>query len=60
MNLALTGSSATPQDLLKSYESQSAKASSVRGEQFFNAKHGEGWSRASHHENPLISHSDGA
>lgn len=44
--------SATPQDLLKSYEDQSGKASSARGEQFFNAKHGKEWSCASCHENP--------
>lgn len=41
-----------PQDLLKSYEAQSSKASPVRGEQFFNAKHGKEWSCASCHENP--------
>ena len=44
--------SATPSELLSSYESQSGKASSVRGEQFFNAKHGKEWSCASCHENP--------
>ena len=43
---------ATPQDLLKAYEAQSSKASPVRGEQFFNAKHGKEWSCASCHENP--------
>lgn len=43
---------ATPQDLLKGYESQSGKASAVRGEQFFNNKHGKDWSCASCHENP--------
>ena len=43
---------ATPQDLLKNYEAQSGKASSARGEQFFNAKHGKEWSCASCHENP--------
>ena len=42
----------TPQDLLKTYEAQSGKASSARGEQFFNAKHGKEWSCASCHENP--------
>ena len=52
MGLALTVSAATPQDLLKSYESQSGKASPARGEQFFNAKHGKEWSCASCHENP--------
>jgi hypothetical protein len=41
-----------PQDLLKSYETQSSKASPTRGEQFFNAKHGKEWSCASCHENP--------
>jgi hypothetical protein len=44
--------SAIPQELLKGYEAQSNKASSVRGEQFFNAKHGKDWSCASCHENP--------
>lgn len=44
--------SATPQELLKEYEAQSGKASSARGEQFFNAKHGKEWSCASCHENP--------
>jgi hypothetical protein len=42
----------TPQDLLKTYEAQSSKASINRGEQFFNAKHGKEWSCASCHENP--------
>lgn len=42
----------TPQDLLKSYEAQSGKASSARGGQFFNAAHGKEWSCASCHENP--------
>ena len=42
----------TPQDLLKTYESKSGKASVSRGEQFFNAKHGKEWSCASCHENP--------
>jgi hypothetical protein len=51
--LALFGSvhAATPQELLKTYESQSGKASPARGEQFFNAKHGKEWSCASCHEN---------
>ena len=44
--------SATPQDLLKTYEAQSGKASTSRGEQFFNAKHGKEWSCASCHDNP--------
>ena len=44
--------SATSQELLKGYEAQSTKASSARGEQFFNAKHGKEWSCASCHENP--------
>jgi hypothetical protein len=44
--------SATPQELLKSYEDQSGKTSSARGEQFFNVKHGKEWSCASCHENP--------
>ena len=42
----------TPQELLKSYEAQSSKASTSRGEQFFNSKHGKEWSCASCHENP--------
>jgi hypothetical protein len=42
----------TPSELLKSYEAQSGKASPIRGEQFFNAKHGREWSCASCHENP--------
>lgn len=42
----------TPQEILKSYESQSSKASPAKGEQFFNAKHGKEWSCASCHENP--------
>ena len=49
VNVAL---SASPQELLKLYESQSGIASSVRGEQLFNAKHGKEWSCASCHENP--------
>ena len=44
--------SASPSDLLKGYEAQSGKASSARGEQFFNAKHGKEWSCTSCHENP--------
>lgn len=44
--------SLTPQELLKGYEDRSAKASSSRGEQFFNAKHGKEWSCASCHEDP--------
>ena len=43
---------ATPPELLKWYEVQSSKASTARGEQFFNAKHGKEWSCASCHENP--------
>jgi Domain of unknown function (DUF1924) len=50
--MAFTVGAATPQDLLKSYETQSGKANSARGEQFFNAKHGKEWSCASCHENP--------
>ncbi|MFM1760001.1 MAG: hypothetical protein RLY75_1272 [Pseudomonadota bacterium] len=52
MGVALAVGAATPQDLLKSYESQSGKASPTRGEQFFNAKHDKEWSCASCHENP--------
>ena len=44
--------SATPQELLKGYETQSGKASPARGEQFFNVKHHKEWSCASCHENP--------
>ena len=51
-SFALSAFAATPQDLLKAYEAQSSKASPVRGEQFFNAKHGKEWSCASCHENP--------
>jgi len=51
-NIVETVFSATPQELLKSYENQSSKASPVRGEQFFNTKHGKEWSCASCHENP--------
>ena len=43
---------ATPPELLKTYEAQSGKASPVRGEQFFNSKHGKEWSCTSCHENP--------
>ncbi len=42
----------SPQELLKTYEAQSGKASPARGEQFFNVKHGKEWSCASCHENP--------
>ena len=42
----------TPQEILKNYEAQSGKASTNKGEQFFNAKHGKDWSCASCHENP--------
>ena len=52
VGLSFSGMAATPQDLLKSYELQSGKASSTSGEQFFNAKHGKEWSCASCHENP--------
>jgi len=51
-NIVETVFSATPQELLKGYENQSSKASPVRGEQFFNTKHGKEWSCASCHENP--------
>ena len=44
--------SASSPELLKGYEAQSGKASPVRGEQFFNAKHGKDWSCGSCHENP--------
>ena len=52
IGMTLTVGATTPQDLLKSYETQSSKANPTRGEQFFNAKHGKEWSCASCHENP--------
>lgn len=52
MIFAVSSYSATSKDLLKKYEGESGKASSTRGEQFFNAKHGKEWSCASCHENP--------
>ena len=52
MGFTLTVSAITPQDLLKSYEAESGKASPSRGEQFFNVKHGKEWSCSSCHENP--------
>ena len=54
LSLGITGlaQATTPQELLKSYESQSSKASPGKGEQFFNAKHGKEWSCASCHDNP--------
>jgi hypothetical protein len=52
LSLVNVAFSATPQELLKAYESQSGIASSARGEQLFNAKHGKEWSCASCHENP--------
>ncbi|MFZ6749211.1 DUF1924 domain-containing protein [Undibacterium sp. Ren11W] len=39
----------SPVDMQKSYEALSGKASAVRGEQFFNSKHGKEWSCASCH-----------
>jgi hypothetical protein len=44
--------SETPQELLKGYEAKAGKASTTRGEEFFNKKHGKEWSCASCHENP--------
>jgi len=52
MGFTLSVFAITPQDLLKSYEAQSGKASPSRGEQFFDAKHGKEWSCSSCHENP--------
>jgi hypothetical protein len=52
MGFTLSVFAITPQDLLKSYEAQSSKASPSRGEQFFNTKHGKEWSCSSCHENP--------
>ena len=51
LSLVNVAFSASPQELLKFYESQSGIASSARGEQFFNVKHGKEWSCASCHEN---------
>ena len=42
----------TPQELITGYEAKSGKALSSRGEQFFNAKHGNEWSCATCHEAP--------
>ena len=52
MGLVKAAFSVAPQEILKGYEAQSSKASSVRGEQIFNTKHGKEWSCASCHENP--------
>lgn len=52
LSVAELAFSATPQELLKGYEAQSSTASTARGEQFFNAKHGKEWSCATCHENP--------
>jgi hypothetical protein len=52
MGFTLSVFAITPQDLLKSYEAQSGKASPSRGEQFFNTKHGKEWSCSTCHENP--------
>jgi hypothetical protein len=52
MGLVKAALSAAPQEMLKGYEAQSGRASSARGEQLFNTKHGKEWSCASCHENP--------
>jgi len=52
MGLVKAAFSTTPQELLMGYEASSGKASTARGGQFFNAKHGKEWSCASCHENP--------
>jgi hypothetical protein len=52
MGLVKAACSAAPQEMLKGYEGQSGRASSARGDQLFNAKHGKEWSCASCHENP--------
>ena len=52
MGLVKAAFSAAPQEMLNGYEAQSSKASSARGEQLFNTKHGKEWSCASCHENP--------
>ena len=44
--------SETPQELLKGYETKAGKASTTRGEEFFNKKHGKEWSCATCHDNP--------
>lgn len=51
ISFVLASYAASPQDFLKGYEALSGKASSARGEQFFNTKHGKEWSCASCHEN---------
>ena len=51
-SIASLANATSPQELLKTYEAQSGKASASRGEQFFNSKHGKEWSCASCHENP--------
>jgi len=52
MGLVNVAFSAAPQEILQGYEAQSGRASSARGEQLFNTKHGKEWSCASCHENP--------
>ena len=52
VSLANLAFASTPQELLTGYEAKSSKASSSRGEQFFNAKHGKEWSCATCHETP--------
>ncbi|CAM3700781.1 DUF1924 domain-containing protein [Polynucleobacter arcticus] len=54
MGFTVSVGAITPQDLLKSYEAQSGKASPNRGDQFFNARHGKEWSCSSCHDNPPI------
>ena len=39
----------TPQQMLQSYETASGKASTARGQQFFNSKHGQEWSCSNCH-----------
>ena len=45
MGLVKAAFSTTPQELLMGYEASSGKASTARGGQFFNAKHGKAWQR---------------
>jgi len=52
VSLASLAFASTPKELLTGYEAKSSKASSSRGEQFFNAKHGKEWSCATCHETP--------
>jgi len=52
LSICSLANAASPQELLKKYEAQSGKASTSRGDQLFNTKHGKEWSCASCHDNP--------